>query len=149
MNNIKRVVFMACLLAGMAINGQHRPDGDKIKALKVAFLTEKLNLSSKEAQSFWPVYNEYEQEREALRQKERVQIREKIRNADALSEKEASDLLSQYISFEEEEEVLEQNFLKKMVKLISAKKTLVLLRSEEEFKRQLIRQYRQKNGGRP
>jgi hypothetical protein len=26
---------------------------------------------------------------------------------------------------------------------------LMLLRSEEEFKRQLIRQYRQKNGGHP
>ncbi len=101
MNNIKRMMFMACILASMAFYGQQRPDGDKIKALKVAFLTEKLNLSSKEAQAFWPVYNEYEQDREALRRKERVQIREKIRNADALSEKEASDLLSQYIDLEE------------------------------------------------
>ncbi|TFG74283.1 MAG: hypothetical protein E4H26_08280 [Flavobacteriales bacterium] len=149
MNNIKRMMFMACFLASMAFYGQERPDGDKIKALKVAFLTEKLNLSSKEAQAFWPVYNEYEQDREALRRKERVQIREKIRNADALSEKEASDLLGQYSDLEKEEELLEQDFLKKMSKLISAKKTLVLLRSEEEFKRQLIRQYRQKNGGRP
>lgn len=149
MNNIKRMMFMACFLSSLAFYGQDRPDGDKIKALKVAFLTEKLNLSSKEAQAFWPVYNEYEQDREALRRKERVQIREKIRNADALSEKEASDLLSQYSDLEKEEELLEQDFLKKMSKLISAKKTLVLLRSEEEFKRQLIRQYRQKNGGHP
>lgn len=132
------------LLTTTLFFGQHRPDKDKIKALKVAFLTDHLDLGTKEAQNFWPIYNEYEEKREALRQKERNQIRAKIKDADRLSEKQAEDLLQQYISFEDEEEALDKDFLKKVSKVISSKKTLLLLRAEEEFKRQLIKQYRQK-----
>ena len=35
---------------------------DKIKTLKIAFITEKLDLSEQEAQKFWPVYNAFEEE---------------------------------------------------------------------------------------
>jgi hypothetical protein len=36
--------------------------GEKIQALKIAFITQKLGLSAEEAQRFWPVYNQYENE---------------------------------------------------------------------------------------
>ena len=42
---------------------------EKIQALKIAFITQKLALSSDEAQRFWPVYNQYENEiRSAFRE---------------------------------------------------------------------------------
>jgi Skp family chaperone for outer membrane proteins len=147
MNNLKKTILVAILLISSLSFGQNRPDREKIKSLKVAFITESLDLSSKEAQAFWPIYNQYEENREALRQKERTQIRSKIKSADELSEKAAKDLLEKYISFEDEEEALDKAFLKKVSVVISAKKTLLLLRSEEEFKRQLISQYRHKKGG--
>jgi hypothetical protein len=34
----------------------------RIEVLKIAFITKKLELSSDEAQRFWPVYNQYENE---------------------------------------------------------------------------------------
>lgn len=147
MSNLKKVLLVALLLTTTLSFGQQRPDREKIKALKVAFITERLDLSAKEAQTFWPIYNEHEAKREVLRQKERSQIRGKIKNADELSEKEAEDLLEKYISFEDEEEALDKAFLKNISQVISSKKTLLLLRSEQEFKRQLIKQYRQKRGG--
>ncbi len=147
MSNLKKVLLVALLLTTTLSFGQQRPDREKIKALKVAFITERLDLSAKEAQTFWPIYNEHEAKRQVLRQKERSQIRGKIKNADELSEKEAEDLLEKYISFEDEEEALDKAFLKNVSQVISSKKTLLLLRSEQEFKRQLIKQYRQKRGG--
>ena len=33
---------------------------DKIRTLKVEFITEKLNLSSVEAEKFWPIYNVFD-----------------------------------------------------------------------------------------
>jgi len=36
--------------------------GEKIQALKIAFITQKLELTSDEAQKFWPVYGQYENE---------------------------------------------------------------------------------------
>lgn len=145
--NKKLLLLIAFLAVASNFYGQRKPDREKIKSLKVAFITEKLDLSSTEAQAFWPIYNEYQENREALRRKERTQIRAKIKSADELSEKEAADLLEKYISFEDEEEALDKAFLKKVSGVISSKKTLLLLRSEEEFKRQLIKQYRQKRGG--
>src|SRR6476620_10673268 len=39
---------------------------EKIEALKIAFITQKLQLTSDEAQKFWPVYNQYENEIRSL-----------------------------------------------------------------------------------
>lgn len=127
--------------------GQRNQDWEKINTLKVAFITEKLSLNTKEAQEFWPVYNEYQKKRNALRKKSHHEIRSKIKDSDALTEKEAENLLALHIQIEEEEEALDTKFLKNVSTVISAKKTLLLLRSEEEFKRQLMKQYRHNKGG--
>ncbi|THU41428.1 hypothetical protein FAM09_04790 [Niastella caeni] len=34
-------------------------NGGRLEALKIAYLTKKLNLSTDEAQKFWPIYNQY------------------------------------------------------------------------------------------
>ena len=146
MNNFKLLIVLCLLLATSQIFAQHKPDKDKIKSLKVAFLTERLDLTSKEAQIFWPVYNEFEEKREAMREREHTEIREKMWNSESLSEKEASELINHYLRFEEEEEELDKNFIESIREVIPAKKTLMLLRSEYEFKRQLLKQYRNKKG---
>ncbi len=38
------------------------PRGEKVQALKIAFITQKLGLTAEEAQKFWPIYNQYDQE---------------------------------------------------------------------------------------
>lgn len=45
-------------------NGQR---SEKIQALKIAFITQKLRLTSAEAEKFWPVYNSYTNEIRNLR----------------------------------------------------------------------------------
>ncbi|PHN92555.1 hypothetical protein CSC80_16555 [Maribacter sp. 6B07] len=145
---MNRLVLIIFLFITTLSFGQRNQNWEKINTLKVAFITEKLSLSSNEAQDFWPVYNEYQEKRNALRKKNHDQIRSKIKDADALTEKEAESLLALHIKIEEEEEALDTKFLKDVSKVITAKKTLLLLRSEEEFKRQLMKQYRQNKGGR-
>ncbi|WP_282050102.1 hypothetical protein [Maribacter aquivivus] len=144
---MNKVIITIFLFVTTLSFGQRNHDWEKINTLKVAFITEKLSLSSKEAQEFWPVYNEYQEKRNLLRKKSHNQIRGKMKDTDALTEKEAENLLALHLQIEEEEELLDTNFLKNVSKVISAKKTLLLLRSEEEFKRQLMKQYRQNKGG--
>ena len=43
-------------------------DGSRLEALKIAYLTKRLNLSPEEAQKFWPVYNQYMDEIRQARQ---------------------------------------------------------------------------------
>ena len=49
-------------------NGRGKPDGKKVDALRIAFITEKLQLTTQEAQVFWPVYNEYQGKLKEIRQ---------------------------------------------------------------------------------
>ncbi|MCM4166404.1 hypothetical protein KCTC52924_03337 [Arenibacter antarcticus] len=134
------------LMATLSVSAQGKPDWDKIKSYKIAFITERLNLTPKEAQDFWPLYNEYEAQKIALHRREHSKIKEKIKNLDALSAAEASDLLKQMGKLEEDKYRAEKAYIEKVSNTISAKKAIVLLRSEEDFKRQLIKQYRQKRG---
>lgn len=146
MNNRTRIVVSSVLLMSSLLFAQHKPDKDKIKSLKVAFLTERLDLSSKEAQTFWPIYNEYDEKRDAMHERKQDQVYRKIRDAENLSEKEAVELIKLYLRFEENEEELDKNFTERISKVISAKKTLLLLRSEYDFKKQLLKQYRHNKG---
>jgi len=146
MNNLKRLSIVFTLLISISFYGQ-KPDHDKIKTLKVAYFTEQLELSSSEAEAFWPIYNDYQKNKRALKKRGHSEIRKKMKEMEGISEKEANQLLKEYIDYEEEEEELDKNFLVKISKVISARKTLKLLKAEEDFKRRLIRQYRKKRGG--
>lgn len=146
MNNRTKIVVLSVLLMSSLLFAQHKPDKDKIKSLKVAFLTERLDMSSKEAQTFWPIYNEYEEKRDAMHEQKQDRVYRKMKDVENLSEKEAGELIKQYLTFEENEEELDKNFTERVSKVISAKKTLLLLRSEYEFKKQLLKQYRHNKG---
>ena len=65
MKNIQKITIISlALLLSASVFGQKqnnsKPNREKIKAMKVGFITEKLDLTTAEAQKFWPVYNEFE-----------------------------------------------------------------------------------------
>jgi Spy/CpxP family protein refolding chaperone len=62
-----------------AQKGKAELQGEKkenIEAMKIAFITNKLELSPEEAQKFWPVYNQYNEKLKDLRKKRRQDERE-------------------------------------------------------------------------
>lgn len=72
----------------MAQNGNGR---EKIQALKVAFITQKLHLTPEEAEKFWPVYNQYDGEI--------MQLRANNRDGDVLdNEQKLLDIRKKYKS---------------------------------------------------
>ena len=46
----------------VSAQGNPNQQGEKVQALKIAFITQKLQLTSAEAEKFWPVYNQYTEE---------------------------------------------------------------------------------------
>ncbi len=59
-------LFFSTLSLLKAQNGNGGKRAEKIQALKIAFITQKLELTSEEAQKFWPVYGQYENEMRSL-----------------------------------------------------------------------------------
>ncbi len=65
---MKHFILYFLLLTGFATQAQ--PGGnreDKIEALYVAYMTRELNLTEGDAQKFWPVHQQYDNEVKALR----------------------------------------------------------------------------------
>ena len=135
--------FIFCLFASFVIYGQGQ-GREKIKTLKVAFITERLSLTSEEAQVFWPIYNEHEKNTQRIRRTERVEIQSKLMDMDLLTNAEANQLLDQLIALEQEKQDLHIEFLDRISQVISPKKTLLLIKAEEDFKRRLLREMQQR-----
>jgi hypothetical protein len=62
---MKKILFILLLslpFASMAQQGGGRlADGkERLEALQIAYLTRELNLTTQEAEKFWPVYNKYQ-----------------------------------------------------------------------------------------
>ncbi|WP_051359811.1 hypothetical protein [Adhaeribacter aquaticus] len=107
----------------------------KIKNAKIAYITEKLNLTSEQAQKFWPVYNQYEEEKWALKRKSRVFRDTSI---EALSDQQVREGLNRRMAVREEEVALERQYMDKFLKVISVKQVALLYRSEREFTKVLL-----------
>ncbi len=126
-----------------AQDGKH----EKIKALKTAYITEKLSLTSSEAEKFWPIYNKYEDKFHALRKKEKYEIFQKLREGlDKMNDAEANTLIDTSLSIESEELALRKQMITELRGVISPKKIIILKKAEDDFKRELLDRYRNHKG---
>ena len=54
-------VVFGCF-SGIKAQDPDQTRAEKIQSLKIAFITQKLQLTSAEAEKFWPIYNQYDNE---------------------------------------------------------------------------------------
>lgn len=66
-NGMLVLCMMLAVMHGQAQQTNRQNAKDQIEALRIAFISQQLNLTPEEAQRFWPVYNAYRAESEALR----------------------------------------------------------------------------------
>ena len=113
---------------------------DKIKTLKIAYITEKLNLTEKEAQAFWPIYNSFEDEFMKLKH----QSYDKRKNVDMqnISDKDAEALLNDIRAMENKKYTLKENFINDLSKVIPAKKIILLNKVEDDFKHKMFEEFK-------
>ncbi|HLT74477.1 MAG TPA: hypothetical protein VKZ68_05310 [Ohtaekwangia sp.] len=136
-----KILLIALLFAGAVFGQDNSKKADKIKSLKVAFITSELQLTPEESAKFWPVYNEFEARQRDLRKKEFGARRGK---SETISDKEASAILSQMEANEEELLKLRKKLTSDLRQIISPVKILKLKKAEGDFNRKLLKQYRAK-----
>lgn len=117
---------------------------DQIKAMKIAFITTELDLTSDEAVKFWPIFNAFEDKQQEIRkQKLRSYLDRTDGNSlDRMSEKDAANLMNQIESTEDELYQLKKKFLSNLRGLLPSVKILKLKRAEDQFNKRLLQQYR-------
>jgi hypothetical protein len=84
---MKKLFMMLLMLFSVSVfavaqdnnEGDDKPDGGRLEAMKIAWVTKKLNLSPEEAQKFWPIYNQYTKEVQKTRADARANKTEEIK----------------------------------------------------------------------
>jgi hypothetical protein len=107
----------------------------QIQHYKISFLTSKLDLSPDQAQKFWPLYNQYDGERNKLRHQTRISRDDKLA---AISDQELRDKLNTRLAVQQSMLDLDKAYMDRFLKVITVRQLAVLYRSEEEFPRILL-----------
>lgn len=145
---MKKLVFIMLLTLGSSPLFAQMAEGDdapneKIAALKIGFITEKLKLSGKEAETFWPVFNKYETEVKAIRKKQR-QAAVAYKNKTNATEADADKFLAEQVALKQQELDVLKRYIPEFKKVLPAAKVARLLSLEQEFKLQLLQRMKQR-----
>ena len=130
--------FSANVYAQDQQNRDERGSGwmEKMKSARVAFLTTELDLSAEEAQAFWPVYNQAQEEKDAAFKETREAYRALTAAIkDGKGDKEVEKLLKAYIKASKVPAALDDEFLPEYLKVLPATKVAKLYISEEKFRK--------------
>ena len=141
---MKSTVFLFLFFIANQLVAQQESKHEKLEAMKIAFITEKLSLTTKEAQNFWPIYNEYSQKIEKLRKTKRSDLGELKINIENSSDKEIEALLSDVFDAKSKEIELQKEYYTKYTKVLPIKKVALLYQSEHQFKKELLKRIKDK-----
>jgi len=142
---MKQLPIIIALLLSVSILPAQNKKGEKLEKVrtqKVAFLTQKMNLSPDEAQVFWPVYNEFASQKEALNKKKRDVMVELKQKWDTATDNQKEAVADQMIAFRMEEAQLDQSYHAQFKEVLPIDKVLKLYQAELQFKNYLMKQIR-------
>ncbi|SMO64986.1 hypothetical protein SAMN06265350_10569 [Solitalea koreensis] len=113
-----------------------------IDALKISIITTKAELTPDEGKAFWPVYNEYEAEKNSIKRERRQKAQEARANIDNLSDKDIDDLLQNDFMLRQRELDIDKKYFEKFKKVLPLKKVAKVYAAEDQFKRELLKRLR-------
>ncbi len=125
---------------------RHKEKQEQIRALKIAYITNQLQLTSEEAAKFWPLYNTFDLKQRELKHNKIRSNSKGYENSDLdkMSEKESNNLLNQLENSEEELYTLRKKFNSDLKEILPSIKIIKLKKAEEGFNKKLFQQYKDK-----
>jgi Spy/CpxP family protein refolding chaperone len=147
MKNKKIFTTLLLLFSFIGFTQDDPSKKEQIKALKTAFITTELDLTSAEAEKFWPIYNAFEEKQFELRHEKIRSYQNRLeKDLTTISEKEAAQLLAKIEATEDELHQLRKKFNADIKGVLSAVKIIKLRKAEDNFNRKLLKQYRGSGG---
>ena len=122
----------------ISANAQQR---DKLEALRVSFITKRLELANAEAEKFWPLYNEYNDKLRALKKN----LRQHYHQYADQSDDQAEQLYQLDLQSRQAEADLHKTYGEKIKAVIGVRKTVRLKIAEEDFRKEMINTIRERN----
>ena len=124
---------------------------EQFRAMKIAFFTERLELTPGEAELFWPAYNENENKKREISHRKllrRKNFDERLAN---MTDEEAEKKVDEMMAAREKEVQLATVFHEDLKKILPPKKVMRFYVTEIEFREYMLRKIRDErrssNGG--
>lgn len=128
---------------------QMQSDGEKLTAYKIAFFTQRLDLSPAEAEKFWPLYNDYSARRNKVQADRLSLMRYATQNEANMSASELSSTADKLAQTFADEAAMVVSFNNDLKKVLPPAKVIRLYQIENQYKQQLLRELNQRRQGQP
>lgn len=125
---------------------------EKLNNYKIGFFSKKLNLTSEEAEKFWPAYNDYQGQRTLLQQEKMKMNRNFNQSESSLSDSQLEEMGDKIVDCIVRESTLAVAFHKKIKEFLSPVKVIMYYHAENQYKAQLLNELqsaKQQQKGRP
>lgn len=142
---MKKIVLAALATLFFITAAQTQPDRmgarqERIEQYKIAFFTEKLQLTPQESKAFWPLFEQFEREQEMLRSK--YDLRGK--KLELLSDDEVKAYIMDQLEVEHEMAKLRKDYTMEFMEVLPVRKVAMLQRVNREFKKTLLKEMRER-----
>jgi hypothetical protein len=146
MKKLAIILLLLCSTSPLLAQRTERQfDREKLEAARVAFITNRINLTASQAEKFWPLFNEHMEERGEL-MREMSEINRKA--SDQISDRQATELMEKRFQLQEKMLEREKTFMRSITDVISPAQALQLSNVHRDFTRQLYRMQRGPRGSR-
>lgn len=133
----KLIPILALFISFSAFAQRGKQIEERIKAQKIAFISDKVQLTSEEAQQFWPIYNAFEAKIESIKSGDLRRIKQEMRRGN-VSDDRADELLAEILNAENKMHEAKMQLVKDLKEVISSQKIMQLKAAEDQFNRVLI-----------
>ncbi len=106
---------------------------EKIQADKKLLVATNMDLTEKEAQAFWPVYESYQKDLGLLNGRMLVLLQDYAKNYQAMTDAAAKKLVGEYLAIEQDRVQLKQAYLPKLHQTLPEKKVVRYLQIENKI----------------
>ncbi len=145
---MKRIlVILALTIMVIPARTQNNQNRERLDAYKVGFFTKRLNLTSSEAEKFWPVYNDFQAQRAQIQLEKQKLIRTFNQGEGSLSNSQLAEIGDKLIGTVVKESELAVSFHAKLKEVLPPAKVIRFYQAENQFRLQLLNelQNRQQN----
>jgi Spy/CpxP family protein refolding chaperone len=136
--------FLAFSFPGFSQDRNQEYDKEKLDAARVAFITNRLDLKPSQAEKFWPVFNQYREDRKVLMEEMSIFNKSCMQETD-------NDRAKEKIGkrFEIQQKLLDREkiFMNEIIQVITPVQALKLNGVNRDFTRQVYRMQQGKERG--
>jgi hypothetical protein len=139
---MKKVFYIIIATAFIPLTSliAQNPNLEKFSTYKIGFFTKKMNLTSAEAEKFWPLYNEYQKQKNLIQRDKIMIIRDFNQNESSLSDSQLTGMGDKLISDLSGESSLAVAFHSKIKEILPPAKVIRYYQAENQYKIQLLKE---------